>query len=488
MARRSIAPVCCALASLFLITPAFAAAQQQPATGKITPLASVRLRGEAWNWFGDHAGGDYSYFGAIARLGLEQKRRNFEWRIEFAAPALLGLPDDAIAPAPQGLLGQGANYYKANDNATEAVGVFAKQAWLRFKTDDGRWQARLGRFEFSDGAETTPANGTLAAVKRTRLAQRMIGPFGFTHVGRSFDGIDLQYGRGATRVTLMGALPTTGVFDVDGWGWVDDVALGYGAVTTRGLGTADRSEFRLFGMYYRDGREEVVKVDNRPLAARQADQEAVNVNSVGGHYLQLFPTGSGPFDLMLWGVYQFGTWGALDHAAWAAAAELGWQPGILKGMKPWLRVGGFAGSGDDDNTDGTHGTFFQGLPTPRPHARFPFYNLMNLQEASVSLTLRPGTKTTIRTDVRGLRLAEKNDGWYIGGGAFKDNDFGYAARPSNGWAGLATLIDLSADVRLNSHWTISGYGSYAVADGVVQTIYPSQSNGWLGYLELEWRW
>jgi len=49
-------------------------------------------------------------------------------------------------------------------------------------------------------------------------------------------------------------------------------------------------------------------------------------------------------------------------------------------------------------------------------------------------------------------------------------------------------VDLSADFRLNSHWTISGYGSYAVAHGVVKMIYPNESNGWLGYLELEWRW
>jgi hypothetical protein len=471
---------------LALVAPALATAQQA-ASGKVTPVASVRLRGEAWNWFGDQPGGDYLYGGAIARLGLEQKRKNIEWRVEFAAPALLGLPDDAVTPAPQGLLGAGANYYKANDNETSAASVFAKQAYLRFKTSDGAWAARLGRFEFSDGGEATPTNATLAAVKRTRIAQRLIGPFGFTHVGRSFDGAELQYGNGATRVTLMGALPTTGVFDVDGWGWVDDVAIGYGSLTTRGLGKADRSEFRLFGMYYRDARE-LVKTDNRPLAARQADLDPIAITTVGGHYLQLMPTGAGPFDLMLWGTYQFGDWGALDHAAYAGAAELGWQPDILKGLKPWIRVGGFASSGDDNNADDSHGTFFQGMPTPRVYARFPFYNLMNLQEASASLTLRPGTKTTLRADVRGLRLAEEKDGWYIGGGAFKDDDFGYAARPSNGWAGLATLVDLSADFRLDSHWTISGYGSYAIADGVVKTIYPNESNGWLGYLELEWRW
>lgn len=473
----------CVLA-LIALAPASA---QQAASGKIAPVASLRLRGEAWNWFGDEPGGDYQYVGALARLGLEQRRKDVEWRIEFAAPALLGLPDDAIAPAPQGILGHGGNYYRGNDSSTSAAGLFPKQAYLRARTSDGRWAARLGRFEFAEGSEATPANPTLAAVKRARVAQRLIGPFGFTHVGRSFDGVEVQFGGGATRMTLMGAFPTTGVFDRAGWGWVDDVALGYGSLTTRGLGPADRSEFRLFAMHYRDGRD-LVKTDSRPLAVRQVDRDLIAVTTVGGHYLQLVPTAAGPIDLLVWGAGQFGDWGMLDHSGYAGVAELGWQPAILKGLKPWIRVGGYTSSGDDDNTDGSHGTFFQGLPTPRGYARFPFYALMNLQEVSASLTLRPGSKTTIRADVRGLRLAQENDGWYVGGGAFQDNDFGYATRPSSGLAGLATLVDGSADFRVNSRWTISGYAGYAIADGVVKAIYPRESNGWLGYLELEWRW
>lgn len=471
---------------LALVAPATSRAQ--PAgVGKVTPIASIRLRGEAWNWFGDQPGGDYQYLGALARLGLEQKRKNVEWRIEFAAPALLGLPDEAIASAPQGILGHGGNYFRANDSATSVGGFFPKQAYFRARTTDGRWALRLGRFEFADGGEATPVNATLAAVKRTRVAQRLVGPFGFTHVGRSFDGVEVQYGSGATRVTLMGALPTTGVFDGDGWGWVDDVALGYGSLTARGLGPADRSEFRVFAMHYRDGRD-LVKADNRPLTVRQADLDPIAVTTVGGHYLQLLPTASGPIDLLVWGAGQFGDWGRLHHSGYAAAAEFGWQPAILKGLKPWIRLAGYTSSGDDDNADGSHGTFFQGLPTPRGYARFPFYALMNLQEASASLTLRPGSKTTIRADVRGLRLARDNDGWYVGGGAFQDRDFGYAVRPSNGRAGLATLVDVSADFRINSRWTISGYAGQAMAGGVLQTIYPRESNGWLGYLELEWRW
>lgn len=468
----------------------FVAASGALTAQPVTPVASFRIRSESIGWFGSATGGDYSFVGALARLGLEQQRSRFGWRIEFAAPVLLGLPSDAATPAPGGLLGQGANYYRANGNETNSAAVFLKQAYLRLRTADQRWQARAGRFEFMEGAELIPANPTLAAVKRTRIAQRLIGPFGFTHVGRSFDGADLQFTRAKTNLTLMAGLPTAGVFTTDGFGHVAEgagaVGLGYGALTTPGPWGADRGEVRLFAIYYRDSRP-TVKVDNRPLAARQADQGAIAVGTVGAHYLQILPTASGPIDLLGWGAYQFGTWGRLDHRAAAGTAEVGWQPKVAPGLRPWLRVGYFRGGGDGDPADGTHGTFFQILPTPRPYARFPFFNLMNLEDLSASLTLRPGTRTTVRTDVRRLRLANGADGWYLGGGAFAKDDFGFAARPSNQFQNLATLADLSVDVRIGSQWTVGVYGARASAGRVIEAIYPTRPSGWFGYLEAEYR-
>lgn len=471
-------------AVLLLAAPVGLAAQA------VTPVGSVRVRSETLDWFGSSPGGGYSFLGALARLGLEQQRPRFGWRIEFATPVLLGLPSDAATPAPSGLLGQGANYYRANGDATNSATVFLKQAYLRLVTGDQRWQARAGRFEFIEGAELTPANPTLAAVKRTRIAQRLIGSFGFTHVGRSIDGAELQFTRSRANVTVMAGLPTAGVFTTDGWGHVGEgegeVGLGYGAVTAPGPWGADRGEFRVFAIYYRDSRN-TLKADNRSLAARQADQTAIAVGTVGAHYLQVLPTGTGPIDLLGWGAYQFGDWGRLEHRAFAGTVELGWQPKVAIGVRPWLRVGYFRGSGDSDPVDGTHGTFFQVLPTPRPYARFPFFNLMNLEDLSASLSLRPGSRTTLRFDVRRLRLASRADGWYLGGGAFAKDDFGFALRPSSQFQNLATLADLSVDVRLASRWTVGLYGARATAGPVIQAIYPTQPGAWYGYLEVEYR-
>ncbi len=470
----------CAAATFWLVAPVALTAQQ------VRPIAAVRVRSETMNWFGDAPGGEYSFLGAIARLGLEQQRRRFDWRIEFAAPVLLGLPADAIEPAPRGLLGLGANYYKANDNSTNTASVFLKEGYLRGRTHDQRWQGRLGRFEFTEGAEVTPANAALAAVKRSRIAQRLIGPFGFSHVGRSIDGLDLQFNEGRTNLTLMAGLPTAGVFRTKGWGHPGEVALGYGALTAPGPFGPDRGEFRLFGIYYRDGRE-LLKTDNRTLAERQTDRDPVAVGTVGAHYLQSFPTGGGPVDLLAWGAYQFGKWGRQDHRALAGTVELGWQPHIAPWARPWVRVGYFRSSGDGDAADGTHETFFQILPTPRVYARFPFFNLMNLEDLSASLTLRPGSRTTVRADVRRLRLSNGADGWYAGGGAFAKDDFGYAMRPANQLRNLATLVDLSVDVRVASRWTVVGYGARAKAGAVIEAIYPAKPGSWYGYLEVEYR-
>jgi len=71
-----------------------------------------------------------------------------------------------------------------------------------------------GRFEYADGLETEPADPTLTFVKRFRIAERLVGPFSYSHVSRSFDGGRLSYDRPGWNVTAMAARPTHGGFEV----------------------------------------------------------------------------------------------------------------------------------------------------------------------------------------------------------------------------------------------------------------------------------
>jgi Alginate export len=456
----------------------------QPPSDTIQFSGSLRFRSETWGWFDtSSANPDYTFFATLLRLSLSQRKEDWDWQAEFALPLLANLPGKSIAPAPQGQLGLGASYYAANSD-TAPANLFLKQGFIRFKSifGDKPSNLRFGRFEFVDGSESVPRSPTLAALIRGRIAHRLVGNFGFTHVGRSFDGVEYVRGTPRSNVTFVAARATQGVFQVNGWGELDTDIL-YGSLT-RPVGKKALGEWRLFALSYHDGRP-VLKTDNRPATARMGDQRNIRITSLGGDYLQTVKAGAATIDALVWAVAQFGHWGVLEHRAGAAAAEGGIQPGWR--LKPWIRGGYFFGSGDQNPADGNHGTFFQVLPTPRIYARFPFYNLMNNQDVFGEFILRPSAKWTLRSDAHFLRLSSLSDLWYAGGGAFQATTFGYLGRPSGGARSLANVYDFSADYQLTEHLALTGY--YALADGktVIEKIYPNGSNGQFVYAELNWK-
>jgi Alginate export len=478
------------LAAALAVPAAGRAQAAPPSSPRAAPLqwsATLRSRAEAWNWFDSGDEGRYAFVGSYLRAGLSQQLQRFGWRVEVMVPLLLGLPDDAILPGSQGQLGQGASYFAGNDGAHNPGDVFPKEVYVRLGASPSRdgHALRLGRFEFADGNETVPGDATVARLKRERLGHRLLGPFSFTHVLRSFDGAQYSWTSRERQLLLMGARPTTGVFDTDGWGWVDDVNMLYGAVTTPFRLGGEAGDARLFALWYEDDRG-LPKTENRPSPARETDLDAVRITTFGGHVVQVFPTSTGPVDLLFWGTIQTGAWGSLDHAGTALALELGLQPDLGE-LAPWFRVGFFRGSGDGDPADGDHDTFFQVLPTPRPYARFPFYNFSNTTEVFATVALRPHPVAMVRVGARRLRLSESADLWYIGGGAFEDETFGYTGRPSGGARGLATILDLSLTVTPASWLTLEAFGALAPEDEVIRGIYPDAGTGGLGYLEVELR-
>ena len=470
-----------AMATLILTVRALPVAAQAPTAvsrpnGAAVLTGSLRMRGEHWDWFGDESVGRYDYVGALARAGVSQSWTRASWSIELAAPVLIGLPSDAVVATPRGQLGLGGTYFAANDQEKSPASVFVKQAFVRIGQPlaRGGHALRLGRFEFADGTEMTPRHATLVALKRDHIAHRLLGTFGWSHVGRSFDGVHYSFDRpGRVNLTALAALPTRGVFDVEGMSSLD-VRVGYAAATKAFAWRGGSGEGRLFSVAYQD-RRPVVKIDNRPLVARQAEAADIRLGTLGAHYIHIAPTRAGEVDLLFWGAVQGGDWGALRQSANAGAAEIGFQPGRTQArgaafMQPWLRAGWFRGSGDGDPTDGRNGTFFQILPTPRIYARMPFYNLMNIEDVFGSLSL--GTaRVSLRAEIHGLRLAESADLWYQGGGAFEPQTFGYTGRPSGGRRALAMLLDVGADVRFGA-LTLSAYMATARQRAVIQSLFP----------------
>ncbi|MFZ2491641.1 MAG: alginate export family protein [Thermoanaerobaculia bacterium] len=452
--RRRLTIVCC----LFLVFASFASAQELKVAG------SLRVRAESWSFFEPPANvaaeSDYTFFGALLRAGVSQQRKSFDWQVEAAVPALFSLPDQAAVAAPYGQLGLGGTYRAANDDGN-AIGFTVKQAFARFKwTND---TVRVGRFEFAEGTEVAPKNAMLAAVKSSRVAQRLIGPFAFSHVGRSFDGVSYAHNAAPWNFTAAAFRPTSGAFKVPG-GDSLDVNVAYGAFTF----SRPNADERLFVIAY-DDRRDVLKTDNRTPSARAADRDDVNVITLGGHYVAAF----GNTDLLAWGAIQTGEWGTLDHKAGALALEAGYHwPGA---MKPVLRGGIFRSSGDGNRDDGDHETFFQVLPTPRLYARNPFYNAMNSTDVFVQGSFKPTAKVTVASELHQLGLTESADLWYAGGGAFEDRSFGFAGRPANGDDALAHAIDVSVDVAVSPKMSFAAYAGFVRGGDVVENIFEGEN-------------
>ena len=487
------------LASCCFLAPALAA-QAPPAAPKpaLSYYGSVRLRYEGWKWFDPGAAApagannnSYGYAAGLLKAGLRfDSRRWFDATIELQNSTLLGLPDDARGPAPIGEMGGGASHFTPHQKSDDSR-IFLNQGFVTFKQPGhGTTFLRAGRFDYMDGTKATTADPTIEWIRRARVSGRLIANFGFSQVQRTFDGASAALDGTRSNLTLFAAHPRQGGFELDGWKEITEVDIAAATLTLKPALLGGHAEARLFAMYYGDRRtpaDSVLKVDNRPSAVRNTDSASISIPMIGGHYIRHGGLGKGQWDAMLWGVYQGGSWGGLDHRAWAMAAEAGYQFSAM-GWKPWMRVGYNRSSGDDNPADGTHGTFFQALTTVRPFAQFPFFNLMNNTDLFAQLILRPVPgKLLVRTDVHTLHLAEKNDLWYGGSGAFqRRGSFGFSGRPSNGETRLATLADLSADWTVRPWWSMYGYVGHAWGSKVVRAIYAGDS-ATLAYLEMTLR-
>jgi len=255
-----------------------------------TITGSLRLRFEDWDFFKTQAGdSSYGYGASLLRLSAGRQFRSEDWLFELAQPSLIGLPSHAVAPPPQGQLGFGGTYFAANPD--RPFDILLKQAFVQFKGIGGDQPSnlRVGRFEFGDGLEVTP-EGPVGAIVRDRIANRLIGNFGFTHVGRSLDGIHFSRGASDANVTFVAARQTEGVFQVDGMKELN-VDIVYAALTKthHALGGG---EGRVFATYYRDGRS-VLKTDNRPASSRPEDRNKIGITTIGGNYVQVFDWGKG---------------------------------------------------------------------------------------------------------------------------------------------------------------------------------------------------
>jgi hypothetical protein len=486
MHKKRVAAVSAGALTMLAI-PALCHAQSAPSSGLPVSISIYdRTRVDTWQWFAAPPKSEtYAYVESLLRLSVAQRIRQWDWQLELAQPAVLGLPSDAISTVTaQGQLGLGGTYYASNANNTEPAAAFLKQGFIRYHFDGEDTNVRLGRFEFIEGQETKPANVTLGWLQTNRIANRLVGNFGFSNAQRSFDGVDAHYGPGSWDLTAMAGRADQGVFNMNGNPELN-VDLQYAALSQSTW--KQHVLWRAFGIGYHDGRTGLTKTDNRALTIRTGDHKNIRIGTYGGDLLASVPAGPGNIDFLAWGALQNGSWGSLSHSANAAAVEGGYQFGKVASA-PWLRGGWFRSSGDGNATDGEHHTFFQILPTPRVYARDPFYNLMNSTDDFVQVIDKPVSKLAVRADVHWLQLTSSKDLWYQGGGAYDNKVFGYTGRPANGQSSFASVADISADWQATRSVGVNFYYAHVSGKSAIGAIYPGDRNAQYGYVELVYRW
>lgn len=455
-------------------------------TGTLQININWRERTEDWHWFQGVTGtSDYVFWDSLLRIGLGQTGEHFDWYIDGEQPAILGLPNTAVVAAPQGQLGLGGTYYAANNNHTNVANGFVKYAYVNIHPTH-QFAARFGRFEYFDGLESKYKDPLLARVVQSRISSRLISNFGFAAAQRTFDGVQISLNSGVNNVTLFGARPTQGVFQVKGEDELD-VDNYYGAYTHSGNSAAHPSSLRVFADGYIDHRTTVLKTDNRSTPAKTADKNKIEIATWGADYVQVVNTQTaGKLYALGWAVLQTGSWGSLNQLSSAAVGEAGWQFPVPS-IKPGISAGYSYSSGDGNATDTRHGAFFQVLTTPRQYARFPFYNMMNNEDGYLAFNAQPLKQLSLSTEAHTLRLASATDLWYSGGGAFQPSTFGYQGRPSNGHRSLANVWDFNADYRFNSAFSATFYYGHAWGKSVISAIYPTNKDGQLLFVETNFR-
>lgn len=487
-------------AAVALLPDITAHAEEDPPLGQITPnfrvLGELRGRSESTDFFKpalDPGKGvvanenDYTFGALRARLGIAMNTPWVDGLVQGQYTGLYDLPDRAFAGPQVGPLGLGAAYYRESGNIVNPGAVFLKQGYLKFKLQPmtGLPNSFLqgGRFEISDGLEYKTGDAKFDLLKTTRVSQRLLGPFDFTHITRSFDGFALNYDDPSLNVSLTATHPTQGGFNINAQDQISHIDLAYGAVTSKKGALLPDTEARLFYLYYGDDRN-VTPADNRPLAKRpNLSKDPLAISTFGTHFLTVQKFGAGAFDGVLWGAYQFGDWTNLQQNAWAVTPEIGYQfTDVL--FKPWIRAGYFRSSGDSNPNDGTHGTFFQVMPTVRLQAKFPFYNLMNLQDVFAQFSVAPTETTKVGIDFHHLSLGNSQDLFYAGSGATSSTgSFGYFGRASGGHDTIGELVDIGFSHNFSKYFSWNVYYAHAFGADVTQNVYQLKNNADYGFVE-----
>ena len=423
-------------------------ASAQTVTGSLYNTTRI----ESWSYFApypfidDPGDPTYTFFADRADIGVRVEGVRFDVAGAFNYVRLENLPPNSIGP---GGLGSGAFYFGAS-GLPYSYQLYMSGLSLGIKSLDGRAAVVIGRTTYSSGLESRSQSDALEALKQERIAGRLVGNAEWSEYQRRFDGVRFDFDRPSGHLSAAAYMPTQGVFEESANLTIPKVQMASVTFTR----PSQSREWQVFTHVYRDRRAEKARPDNMRLGDSAVD---VTIAALGGSYVSVRPTRAGELDLVAWGAVELGDWyGQSQHAASFALEAGHWWPAAS--LTPRMRAGYLFASGDRDQNDSRHGTFFPMLPSSRQYTLSSVYTQMNVHDLFAELRLEPGRVKTM-VDVHHVNLASGNDLWYHGTGADSSTGrfFGYSGRVTYGDTDLGTIVEGTADVPIVKHWSVNGY-------------------------------
>ena len=413
---------------------------------------------------------DFDYWKLRARVGLDLEWEHWTLHGVLQGAAALDLPKN-------GAFGIAKVYVDANDGDTDPSQVGVAEASVGYRSE--RLRMTLGRQGWKGGLEILTGVPHLDQVKRTRLSERLVGNWDWVNVGRRYDGFSFGVDFGSSDLAGFALRPLAGGVNYnDAFDQLDDLNV-YGLTLTGRYGKwISSGELQIFGLYYDDG---------RPGAVAAAGDD-IKITTLGASLL----LGNERRDLMLWTAVQRGDWGPIDQEAWAFIVEGGYSfPNAL--ASPGVRVGIAQASGGDPAA-GSHGTFFNLLPTNHKfYGSIDFSAFSNLQDIYALVLLKPGAKSSVRIGLHTFALDDTGDAWYGGSGAFDEERLGYLVRrPAGGGSFSSDSVGNEFDIQANwsfKHGLGLGAGlAFFNGGSAAREILIVDDNGSWGWIQFSWKY
>ena len=311
---------------------------------------------------------------------------------------------------------------------------------------------------------------------------RVLGNFVWSNVGRVFDGGRFMWDTDTIHAEVIAAK-----IDEDGFllnGQTSGIAGGSGGsdenMYAAQLAFKKLVPSALLELMYICKSDQDDSAANFTLGAtdnRGAAGEPINIHDFGARIDGKVPNLEA-IDYTVESHVQVGNYGKQDQEAWAFAGKAGYT---FKDVAWTPRIGfeyDYA-SGDDDATDGDHGTFDNLYPTNHMAGIYGFADLVswqNMHDFRGQLKVSPTKKLTVQADYHYFLLAEEEDGWYLANATLAS-----ATRPSGGYDTsddeLAQEVDLTVSYDLYKNVKIlAGYSYFAAGDWIENNIGDTDTN------------